>query len=298
MFNFRKNLLNKSLLIGCSLLTLSAAAQTSVWQVKKGEDTVYIGGTLHILPSSQMPLPAEFEFAYQQSDTVILEAKMPVPTDAQAQMNMIQTLSYKNDETLSEKLTPQVKKQLEAKLAQFGTSLNELNSFRPFMVSVVLMSMELQKQSLIGEGVDAYFAKRASADNKPQQYLEDIAFQLRLFKEMGENNENKFIQSNLDQLNDYSTLFNSMMKAWRSGDTELLNELVVLPLLKDDPDTFKKLLKDRNYNWLPKVEAMFGNEQQELVLVGAAHLVGEHNLLSLLTEQGYTITQLDIAGQQ
>ncbi|BDF95687.1 MULTISPECIES: TraB/GumN family protein [Pseudoalteromonas] len=298
MINFSKNLISKSLLIGCSLLSLSVAAQTSVWQVSKGDDKVYIGGTLHILPSNQMPLPAEFEFAYKQSDTVILEAKMPDPADSQAQMTMLQTLSYKNGETLSEKLSPEVKAQLETKLAQFGVSLNELNSFRPFMVSVILMSMELQKQQLIGDGVDAYFANRASSDQKTQQYLETLEFQLQLFKEMGENSEDKFIQSNLTQLDDYAELFDGMMKAWRSGDTESLNELVILPMRKEDPATFDKLLKARNHNWLPQVKAMFGNNQQELVLVGAAHLAGEHNLLALLAEEGYSITQLDIAGEQ
>lgn len=298
MINLRKNMLVKGLIIGCSLLSLSSVAQTSVWQVKKGSDSIYIGGTLHILPKAQMPLPSEFEHAYLQADTIILEAPLPDPKDSQAQMKMMQTLSYQKGETLADKLTPSVKADLESKLAEFGVNLNELNSFRPFMVSVILMSMELQKQQLIGEGVDAYFAKRAEADKKPQQYLETLDFQLQLFKKMGENNEDKFINTNLSQLENYAEQFNSMMKAWRSGDTESLNQLVVKPLQQNDPDTFKTLLKERNYNWLPKVEALFNNQQKELVLVGAGHLVGEHNLLSLLSAQGYTVTQVTEKGDK
>lgn len=298
MINLSKSKLAKSLIIGCSLLSFSSLAQTSVWQVKKGNDSIYIGGTLHILPSNQMPLPSEFEYAYQQADTVILEAPMPDPKDTQAQINMVQTLSYQHGETLSNKLSPAIKEELEDKLAEFGANLTELNSFRPFMVSVILMSMELQKQQLIGEGVDAYFAKRAKADNKAQQYLETLDFQLQLFKKMGESNEDKFIDTHLSQLNNYAEQYNSMMVAWRNGDTESLDQLVVKPLQQNDPDTFDALLKDRNYNWLPKVEALFTNNSKELVLVGAGHLVGEHNLLNLLSAQGYTVTQITTKGSK
>lgn len=297
MVNLRKNILTKGLIIGCSLLSLSSVAQTSVWQVSKGEDSIYIGGTLHILPKNQMPLPTEFEYAYSHTDTLVVEAPMPDPTDTQAQMNMLKALSYENGELLANKLTPHVKQQLETKLSEFEVNLNELNHFKPFMISVILMSMELQKQHLIGEGVDAYFIKRAHGDDKTMAYLETLDYQLQLFKQMGEDSEDQFIENNLAQLSDYAELFSSMTTAWRSGNTEQLNKLVVQPLQKNDPDTFNKLLKQRNYNWLPKVEALFGNQQKELLLVGAAHLAGEHNLLTLLTEQGYSVTQIEQQGE-
>ncbi|MCQ8879287.1 TraB/GumN family protein [Pseudoalteromonas shioyasakiensis] len=292
MIDLRKNRLTKCLIIGCSLLSLSAVAQTSVWQVSKGDDSIYIGGTLHILPKEQIPLPKEFEYAYNHADTVLLEAPMPDPSDTQAQMNILTTLSYKDGELLANKLTPEIEQKLETKLAEFGANINELNHFRPFMVSVILMSMELQKQHLIGEGVDAHFVKRANTDGKTLSYLETLDYQLQLFKQMGENSESQFIENNLAQLSNYAELFTSMTAAWRSGNTKQLNELVVKPLQKNDPDTFNKLLKQRNYNWLPKIEALFGNQQKELVLVGAGHLVGEYNLLTLLNEQGYSVTQI------
>ena len=43
-------------------------AQTSVWKVSKGEDIVYVGGTIHILPISEFPLPADFTEVYEKSD--------------------------------------------------------------------------------------------------------------------------------------------------------------------------------------------------------------------------------------
>ena len=39
---------------------------SSVWKVTKGEDTVYVGGTIHILPITEFPLPSQFMKAYKK----------------------------------------------------------------------------------------------------------------------------------------------------------------------------------------------------------------------------------------
>ncbi|MBB1385418.1 TraB/GumN family protein [Pseudoalteromonas sp. SG45-5] len=291
---FTKNILSASILLSSCLITSFAHAQSSVWQVSKGGDSLFIGGTIHILPKSEMPLPIEFNHAYELADTIILETKLPNPTDTKAQMEMLSALSYTNNEKLSQRLSPDVKQQLESKLAEFGANLIKLDSFRPAMMSIVLMSMELQKQNLVGEGVDAYFSRKATEDSKSQQYLETMDFQLQLFKTMGQDNENKFIKYNLDELGSYGNMFKTLVSAWRSGNTKILNSVAIEKMQKDDPHTYKQLITDRNNDWLPKVEAMFNNDKNEFVLVGVAHLAGQDSLLTLLENKGYSVSLVSV----
>lgn len=294
MKKFTKKLVSASVLLSCSFIANTAYAQSSVWQVSKGNDKLFIGGTMHILPKAEMPLPAEFGHAYQQADTIVLEAPIPDSTDTNAQMQMLSALSYENNESLSQKLEPQVKTSLENKLNEFGASLAKLDSFRPAMVSIVLMSMELQKQNIMGEGVDVYFTKKAIEDNKEKNYLETIEFQLALFKTMGEGHENDFIERNLAEINNYDDTFKKLLIAWRQGDTDTLNKVALEDMQKKDPNNYKQLFADRNKDWLPKVEAMFNNDKHEFVLVGAAHLAGRDSLLTLLENRGYTVSLLNI----
>jgi len=294
MNTFTKKVLSATVLLSGCLLATTVQAQSSVWQVSKGNDSLFIGGTVHILPKSEMPLPVEFNHAYKQADTIVLEAPIPDPSDAQAQMKMLSALSYENNETLSQKLTPEVKLALEKKLAEFGANLTKLDNFRPAMVSIVLMSMELQKQNLMGEGVDAYFTKKATLDNKEQQYLETMAFQLELFKTMGEGSENDFIKNNLAGFDNYGVMFKKLLSAWRKGDTQSLYTVALETMQKNDPATYKQLMTDRNNNWLVKVEQMFNNDKSEFVLVGAGHLAGEGSLLTLLENKGYQVSLVDI----
>ena len=52
------------------------------------------------------------------------------------------------------------------------------------------------------------------------------------------------------------------------------------------------LLSDRNRAWMEQMPKMFA-DASTLVVVGAAHLVGDEGLLSLLRQTGYTIDPVD-----
>ena len=62
---------------------------------------------------------------------------------------------------------------------------------------------------------------------------------------------------------------------------------------KEYPEIYKKVLVDRNNNWIPLIDAYFDTESVEFVLVGALHLHGPDGILNLLKESGYSISQLE-----
>ncbi len=73
---------------------------------------------------------------------------------------------------------------------------------------------------------------------------------------------------------------------------QALAELFVDSMRSESEDLYNSLLLERNQNWLPLIEQMFSEDGTEFVLVGAAHLVGDDGLLSLLQARGYQVEQL------
>ena len=51
------------LVLASAVVSTAALAETSVWKVSKGSDYLYVAGTVHLLPESAFPLPAEFAAA-------------------------------------------------------------------------------------------------------------------------------------------------------------------------------------------------------------------------------------------
>ena len=287
-----KQLFIAASLIAINFISFTAQAQSSVWKVSKGNDHIFIGDTVHILPPSEFPLPTEFAEAYNKSDSIVLEAKLPDASDTNFQMKMMQQMAYDNGQTISDFISAKTQQKLSHYIASLGVNLAMLEHFKPGFLMTMLAQFEAQKAQLSGEGVDVFYSKKAQQDNKSIAYLESVAFQLDMIASMGIGDEERFIKSNLEQMTDFKTMFLAVLKAWRAGDEQQLNTLAIIPM-KEDPKTLKQLLTDRNKNWIPHIERMFANNgkssDKEFVLVGVAHLAGDESVLSLLKAKGYRV---------
>jgi uncharacterized protein YbaP (TraB family) len=82
-----------------------------------------------------------------------------------------------------------------------------------------------------------------------------------------------------------------LVKSWLSGDAAAVEDLL-LASMKEYPEVYRKVVIDRNRRWLPILIKMLDQGETALVVVGAAHLVGEDGLIELLRRRGYTIEQL------
>ena len=288
--------MNKLTIIATVFLLFSgsnfqAQAKSSVWKVTKNNDHIYLAGTVHILPPSEFPLPQEFEQAYKQADELVFETKLPDESDIAFQTKMMQALTYSGDKKLSDVITKQTLSDLSTYATELGADIMMFDKFKPGLLLTFLTMMEAQRAGISGEGVDAYFSKLALKDGKALSYLESVDFQMNMMAQMGVGYEDTFLQQNMEDFENFADLLYSLIKAWRLGDTQALNRLAVEPM-KKDPQSMKLILNDRNTNWIPHIEKMFQDDNKELVMVGAAHIVGEKGLIKLLENKGYKVEQL------
>lgn len=269
------------------------AQHSSVYRVCKATDCFYLGGTVHILPDSQYPLPDPFIDAYQQSDTVILEAPLPAPEDEAAQRQLLTAMQYPAGQTLSQHLSPAIQTQLDHALRRYGLQLANFDQFRAGFVATQLILLETQRTGLKGIGVDAYFESRARREQKHLAYLETLEFQLQLLATLADGRESEFIEIALAELANTAPELRKLLAAWRSGNLAQIERDVLLPTASQDPRSYQRLFVQRNQQWLPKLQALFGNGSTELVLVGTGHLAGDQGIIAMLRAQGVIVTQLE-----
>lgn len=274
-------------------IALPAHAEAPVWRASKDDSTVYLGGTIHLLRSRDYPLPEAFETAYQASDRLFFEIDQGQMMDMSVQARMMQQLTYQDERTLQSVLDEDTYAALTAYAENAGLPMAMMQKFKPGMLLSTLSMIEFQRQGFTPQGVDAYFNTRAMGDGKVRGELETIDQQIAMLATMGEGYESEFVDYTLRDLETVGDAIEELVTAWRAGDKASLEEKFIGPMLEDAPELYESILVERNKNWLPQIEAMFDEPGTEFVLVGAAHLVGEHGVLAMLLARGYEVSRVD-----
>lgn len=266
-------------------------AETSVWKVSKGQSHIFIGGTIHVLRTTDYPLPQAFENAYQQSDKLVFETDIDTAAQPQFAFKMLAQMAYKNGRTLRDDLKPETITALEKYAGSAGLPMAALLGLKPPMVSLTLTMTELQRLGINAPGVDAHFSQKATQDGKSKSWLESLDEQLSFIKNMGKGQEDQLILHTLEENEEMAKLMGELDAHWKAGNLQQLDELAIKPMLEQFPGIYDTMLANRNNRWMPEIEKLFTTPDVEYVLVGALHLAGRDGLITQLQQRGYTIEQ-------
>ena len=280
------------LLLLCMMPVL-ASAESSVWKISKGDDYLYLGGTIHILSKADFPLPDEFNQAYQDADTVVLEADVSTANSLEVQRRVLMETTYSGDGSVIQDLSADTVQMLKDHLETRGIPPSSLFRFKPGMLSITLTVLELQQLGFTEAGVDQHFLDRARNDGKSLGYLESADDQIDFLINMGKGHGDALMRHTLLEMEKLPRYMDDLRAGWRQGDLSRLEANGLDSWVSQFPQIYDTLLVDRNRNWIPEIERLMGTDEIELVLFGALHLVGEDGVLAMLENRGYRIDQLD-----
>ncbi len=267
-------------------------AETSLWRISNGKDSLNLGGSVHLLGQADYPLPDEFEQAFRESGILVLETDLAALTKPEVQVNLAKRLMYQNGVTLKTKLKRETYQALLRYCRSVRFPVSALTTMKPALVVLTLTLTKLQKLGVAsGTGVDQFFLQKAQAQGKPVSGLESVETQIKTLESMGEGQEDKFILSTIKDLKKTDVFLTKITKAWRFGDLSQMERIGLKPMRDEFPKLNQSLLTTRNNAWLDSIGAMLKTPQREFVLVGALHLVGEQGLLAQLKQKGYRVEQ-------
>ena len=281
-------------LLALSLLGgLSAHAASPVWAVRGAHNTVYLAGSIHMLPPDDAALPPGFERAYTDSVRLVMELDLGKFDPVEAMTWMMDHGTLPAGTNLRGVLGEQRYGRVSAAAIGLGLPMAALDSLAPWVVGIEISDLAYEHEGYDPEqGVEEQLVCRAEKDGKPTAGLETMPEELSSLTGLSSADQIRMLDQTVDDLKDIKSEMRDVTSAWRHGDAVRLAALLSSEY-NAFPSLYKPLVTDRNRRWLPQLEELLKANENSLVVVGALHLVGPGGLLELLRKKGYTITQLE-----
>ena len=151
-------------------------------------------------------------------------------------------------------------------------------------------------------GIDVHFLKRARDAGKNIISLETVEEQAFVLTGGGDSDSLGifYLETILRETPSLDSATRGMMRAWKTGDDSLFCVYMNLDTaqLSHTDSLLKKEINERIYysrnrKMAESIATLLAKDRNVLVIVGAAHLAGNHeNVIDLLRAKGFTVEQL------
>ncbi|MGH8254561.1 MAG: TraB/GumN family protein [Steroidobacteraceae bacterium] len=262
------------------------------WEVKGAHNTVYLLGSVHMLKAADGVLPAEVLEAYRHSKSLVMELDLSDAgaADALAASDLGQLL-LPEDKTLGQVLSPKLYASFVAHAKRVGLEPATSERFQPWFAAILLEQMTLMHAGYeASSGVDMQLTQSAAADHKPIVALETASEQMGYFSQLTLDEQANFLRFTLRDLDSSDSDPAAVIRAWKAGDVRELERLFRQESA-DSPELMRQLTAERNRKWLPRIKALLDDDHDDMVVVGAMHLIGDDGLVALLKSQGFNPVQ-------
>lgn len=279
------------LLVFFLLIYAVSSHAASVFKVTKNGNTVYIGGTFHLLTPSDYPLPKAFNTAYNASSEIYFETDIETTQSAEFAQKMMSVILSPAGKTLKDEISTETFQRVEEYINERGLNIEQFLPVNATGLMLTITLMEYQSRGFIAVGVDEHFFQKAKKDNKRIGWFESVEEQLAVLDSFDSGDPDGLVNYTLNEIDKVDELIKGLHRSWRTGDMQKLTQLG-LDSFSDYPDLHQVLLSNRNNHWMEKILPFFEDEAIEFVLVGALHLPGRDGLLTQLEAKGFEIEQI------
>lgn len=281
-----------SLLSAMAALLLTACAKEPVRQaappvfiIRDTDTTIYLTGTVHLLPDGLAWRSPAVTRAMAAADTLVTE--LP-----QAELDRVAEVAPRFARAaraipVPARLAPDLRDDF-ARLADDLPSASELAALDDWAVAVMLAQVSAREAGAeAGNGMDSGLADAFRRAGKPHTGLETAANQFAAFDAIPLAEQrlmlNRLVCDMAAGIAD--DRLRATIDAWAAGDLDR-----IAAIIEDDrtlaPGAHRVMLVARNARWRDWIAARMARPGTILIAVGSGHLAGPDSLIALLAERG------------
>lgn len=273
-----------------------ALAAPAMWQVSDADSSVYLFGSIHVLPQDVEWRTPRFNGLLAAAPEVYFETDIgPLGTIALT-LKLVTSVAQTLQNSWVPQLTTQQRQDLQKALEPLGMTLDDADRLPPWLVELQIAVAtgdpggDQASKSDLAHGVDSSLQWELPKDRKA--YFETPGEQFDILAGEPPDVQIAHLFDTIAASADApGTSLSELTTAWENGDVEAMT-LTADPSDPGDEEQLDRVLYNRNRSWLPKIEQLLRENRADLIVVGAGHLAGARSVLDLLGKDGYTVTRI------
>lgn len=287
-----RNCLGTALACFMALITTGALAAPAMWEARDADSRIVLMGSFHILPKGADWRTELLDTALTDADKVYFETDVGPRGMAALTVKLLGLSIMGASDPWTNQLTEEQAATLGEALAGLGISVDEAGVLPPWMIGMQLTMPEMANgvsEFDFTQGVEYVLQWELPVERKG--YFETPGEQFEFLDTGTREEQIEKLFKMLAEAQPSADETDRLMRIWLDGDVDaLVAEMGSQP--ESSKELLERLLVPRNLNWMPEIERMLAADEENLVIVGAAHLVGEDSVIDLLEEAGYTVTRI------
>jgi uncharacterized protein len=267
-------------------------AHPALWAVSDPDTTIYLFGTIHLLPDNVQWRSTKFNDALASSQQLVVETIVDDKNPSKL-MSAMASLGFTNSLPPLVQRVPAAKRPaLEAAIKKSGFPPHAFDRMKTWAAAFILLGNQFRDLGLKGgQGVEQVLRGEFTTAGKPIGELETNVEQLGFFDKLPESAQLELLEGAIEGGKATSTEFSGMIRAWSHGDVPGIARTFDHDL-SHSPALQQSLLHQRNANWSKWIEQRLGQPGTIIVAVGAGHLAGKDSVLAMLKKDGYTVRRV------
>ena len=263
----------------------------ALWKVSDEDTTIYLFGTVHVLPKDKVWLSPTIDSALDSSDSLVTEIVMTPDMTSTMQALVMQIGTLPEGETLRGKLDEQELAAYDAAMTKLGLPVAAFDRYEPWMATLNLSMLPLLQQGYSPEaGVEKVLEGEADTALS-REGLETIEYQLGIFDNLPEDAQIDYLIETAGMIDEIKPMLDLMVEEWLEGDADALAALMNEGMA-ETPILAEKLLYERNANWSEWIDARRDEPGTIFIAVGAGHLAGTKSVQDLLEQRDIQVVRV------
>ena len=285
--------------LGALIISVPAAARVpetahpALWEVSDADTTIYLFGTIHLLPDDIRWRTAEFDKAVQGSQQLVVETIVDQkdPTKVMAAMASL-AFNQPNLPPLVQRVSPAKRPALEAAIKKSGFPPQAFDRMESWAAAFILLGNQYREMHLKGDsGVEAVLRDSFTGEGKPIGELETNLEQFGFFDRLPAKAQQALLEGAIDDPKNADAEFSGMLSAWSKGDVQGIARTFDRDLA-GSPELAQALIHQRNANWSKWIEERMRQPGALMIAVGAGHLAGRDSVIAMLQRDGYRVRRV------